>query len=198
MKRLFKPFLIMSLGLCLFACSKKNYTSKTSSRTKTNPNKTELTNRTTTVSTTTEYKQQIRINLDFGDYNTYYVDEKYIGWHNVEEITKDCFPFDLDWTLRDFKGWSYNDEIIFDESGNKVKDFEIAESMTFDVVFEPIEELKMFDYSASFYHSFDIYGFANNDPDYLLSITSVEIAGTYNLDNSTVKSITSPFLFTDN
>ena len=116
----------------------------------------------------------ISVKLDFGNYNTYYVDEKYKNWQWCYEISSDLFPFDLDWPLRYFKGWAYNGEIIFDESGNKVKDFETAESMTFDVVFESIEELKLFDFSSG-YNSFDIYGFANNDPDYLLSITTVEI-----------------------
>ena len=153
---------------------KKNNTSKTS-KTKTNPSKTEqTTNSNTTTSATTAHKNQLWIKLNFGDYGEYGVDEKYLDWHYVDEITKDCFPFDLVWKLRYFKGWAYNNEIIFDENGNKIKDFEIAESMIFNVVFEPVDALKEFNFSAG-YDSFDIWGFANNDQDHLLTITTIDI-----------------------
>jgi len=177
MKKILKPVLAIVLGLCLVGCSKKTYNNNSNNPTSTTRTKTKPTNETTTTITTTEeQKQYISLKLDFGDYGEYGVDEKYKGWHDVEEITKDLFPFDLVWELRNFKGWTYNDEIIFDENGDKVKDFEIAESMIFNVVFEPIEELKLFDYSLGMSDDqFNIWGFANDDPDYLSTLTTIEI-----------------------
>ena len=75
-KKIIKPVVIIALGLCLFACSKK--TTSKASKTKTVPGiSTQCYKTTTTVATTTEYKEPIWVSLDFGDYNTYYIDDKY-------------------------------------------------------------------------------------------------------------------------
>lgn len=180
MKKIIKPILVMSLVLCLIACKKKENTSRASTTkinsTKIIPTKTEKTNKTTTAYSTTAQKQQYYIKLDFGDFGEYNVSDEYKGWHYVDEISKDCFPFDLVWKLHNFKGWSYEGEHIFDENGNKIKDFDVTSEMIFNVIFEPIDELKVFDYSLGMTDDqFNILGFANNDPNYLLTITDVEI-----------------------
>ena len=145
MKKIIIPLIALFSMFSLTSCKKKSET-RTKVTTKETTKKA-TTKKTTTKMTTTEYKYPIYIHLDFGDYNDYYVDEKYKNTQEVYEITKDCFPFDLVWSLRYFKGWAYNGELIFDENGNKVKNIEPDYYMTFDVVFEPHEELKMFDYS---------------------------------------------------
>ena len=175
MKKILKPILVMSLGLCLFACSKK--TTSKASKTKTVPGiSTQCHKTTTTAATTTEYKEPIWVKLDFGDCNTYYVDDKYKEWQWCYEITSELFPFDLSMFLHEFKGWAYNGELIYDESGNKLKDVATTDTMTFEAVFEPADDLKIFDFSAGMSDDqYDIWGFANDDEEYRASITEIDI-----------------------
>ena len=176
MKKIIIPLLAIFSMLGVSACKKKNDTNtKDNTTTK---SKTKVTTKTNSTSNTqtTEYIEPMWVKLNFGDYNTYYVDDKYKEWQMCYEITSELFPFDLSGYLRDFKGWAYNGELIFDENGNKLKDVEVADSMIFDVVFESADELKLFDFSSGMSDDqYDIWGFANDDIDYRASITEIDI-----------------------
>ncbi|MBO7079385.1 MAG: leucine-rich repeat domain-containing protein [Bacilli bacterium] len=59
-------------------------------------------------------------------------------------ITADMFPYDVYRRGCEFKGWSYNNVLIFDAEGNKVNDFEYASYMNFIATFEEKIELSLF------------------------------------------------------
>ncbi len=186
MKKILLTSTIILSALFLSSCKKKPNTntktdSKTITKTKFNPKTVTTSNTTTSQINIDQYKNMVFINLNFGDYGTYGVDEKYVGWHSVNGITSECFPFDLKWTLHNFKGWAYNGTIIYDNLGNKVNEIgvdltpkikivdgyvyiEDEKSIEFDVVFEKDDELVNFDYSTGMSSDqFDIYGVTIDD-----------------------------------
>ena len=191
MKKILLPILTVLTAFSMTACGKKTTTSKTTTKAKTNTvTKKKRTKVTTTkrTATTTEYKERIYLFLDFGIYNTYYVDQEYLDWHYVDEINKDCFLFDLKWDLYNFKGWAYNRKIIFDENGNKVNDFKPEVSMVFDAIFEPIDELKEFVYDLGMgSNTFDIFGFQNDTSEVLASKKEIYIPGEVTWDGQNYK-----------
>ena len=182
MKKLLLTSTIMLSSLFLFSCKKKtNKNDDTNVKTKVSPKTVTTSNTTTSQIDLDQYKNLVYINLDFGEYGTYGVDEKYVGWHSVNGITSECFPFDLKWTLHYFKGWAYNGTLIYDNLGNKVNEIGIdltpkirvvdgyvcideTKSIEFDVVFEKDDELVNFDYATGMSSdSFDIYGVTLSD-----------------------------------
>ena len=100
MKKIIIPLLAIFSLLGVSACKKKTDT-KTKENTTSN-SKTKVTTRgnTTSNTQTTEYIEPMWVKLDFGDYNTYYVDDKYKEWQMCYEITSELFPFDLNGYLR--------------------------------------------------------------------------------------------------
>lgn len=54
----------------------------------------------------------------------------------VSSIDASNFFFNVTKTNYKFRGWSYNNEKIFDENQNKLKDIELSENMTFLAVFD--------------------------------------------------------------
>lgn len=186
MKKLLLTSTILLSSLFLFSCKKKTNANddtnvKTTSKTKVNHKTVTTSNTTTSQIDLDQYKNLVYINLDFGDYNTYYVDEKYKGWHSVNGITSECFPFDLRMSLFNFKGWAYNGTLIYDNLGNKVNEIGIdltptirvvdgyvyiddEKSIEFDVVFEKDDELVNFDYATGMgSDTFDIWGVTVDD-----------------------------------
>ena len=182
-KLLFTSTILLS-ALFLSSCKKKNNrdnktNTKVITTSKTNT-KSITTTSNSTKDKTAEYKDLVDINLNFGEYNTYYVDEKYKGWHSVHGISSECFPFDLVMSLFNFKGWEYNGTLIYDNLGNKVNEIGVDLSPTitvdgeyvyvetkrieFNAVFEKDDELVNFDYSLGMSSdSFDIYGVTVDD-----------------------------------
>nr|MCR5308031.1 hypothetical protein [bacterium] len=190
MKKILLTSTIILSALFLPSCKKKTNTNtktdsktntKTITKTKVNPKTVTTSNTTTSQINIDQYKNMVYINLNFGDYGTYGVDEKYVGWHSVNGITSECFPFDLNWTLHNFKGWAYNGTIIYDNLGNKVNEIgvdltpkikivdgyvyiEETKSIEFNAVFEKDDELVNFDYSMGMSSDqFDIYGVTIDD-----------------------------------
>ena len=203
MKKLLLTSTILLTALFLTSCKKKSNTNestnvKTTSKTKINTKTVTTTNETTNKIDLDQYKDLVSINLDFGDYNTYYVDEKYLGWHSVHGISSECFPFDLKMTLYNFMGWEYDGTLIYDNLGNKVNEIGIdltpvvtvidnyvcldEKSIEFKAVFEKDDELVNFDYSTGMSsNSFDIYGVTISD---LSSVKELTIPDKITWDDS--------------
>ena len=62
----------------------------------------------------------------------------------VSSLDEKCFSFDIEKEDYAFKGWSYNDEIIFNSEGKQIKDVTMAENMTFKAEFSDIVTLNIY------------------------------------------------------
>ena len=79
----------------------------------------------TAVFNSTQYGYTVNFDLKGGS-STSYVESKI-----VTKITSDVFFYDVTKENVNFRGWFYNNQLIFDEHGNKVNDVELVDNMTF-------------------------------------------------------------------
>ncbi|MCR4898547.1 MAG: InlB B-repeat-containing protein [Acholeplasmatales bacterium] len=74
---------------------------------------------------------QITINLNGGTTNTNLKTS-----FKTNKFSKDLLPFDLFKKGYKFKGYDYNNSLVFDENGNIINNYEMASNMIFKAVFE--------------------------------------------------------------
>ena len=106
-------------SMLLISCSNRNSNSNSTN------NSSNINNSSSNTSTSNKNKYTINFDLNGGKSSSYN------GSQVVEEFTKDIFFFDC---LKDgfnFRGWSYNGVIIFDEKGNQLANPTLASTMTF-------------------------------------------------------------------